>query len=94
MNIEQLRITLGSENWLRAHEGEIKKLLPATWTHAENLAQDKSIVRIAYGLKLLGIDWRTFDEFDSVMRYLEKLGILQRQNGYQVRANPSSIFSH
>lgn len=90
--IDSLRLTLGNESWIRDNEDAIKRLLPDVWTHAENLA-GTGILRIAYGFKVLGIDWRTPDDFGKVMVYLEHLGILLRQNGYQVRANPRSIFA-
>lgn len=86
-----LLTTIGNKEWLRENETAIKKLLPDTWTHGDNLAGE-FILKTAWGFKLLGIDWRTTDEFGKIMLYLEKLGILQRQNGYQVRANPGSIF--
>ena len=83
--------TLGNQQWLRDNEESIKKLLPDTWTHMENMS-GPAILKTAYGFKLLGIDWRSMDEFGRIMVYLEAIGILQRQNGYQVRANPSKVF--
>lgn len=86
-----LLTTIGNKEWLCEHESAIKKLLPDTWTHAENMAGE-FILKTAWGFKLLGIDWRSYDEFGKIVLYLERVGILQRQNGYQVRANPGSIF--
>lgn len=83
-----LRNTIGNEAWMRANEGAIKKLLPDVWTHMDNL----NGLQLGCGLKLLGIPWYSIDEFGRIMLYLEKIGILQRQNGFQVRANPGSIF--
>jgi hypothetical protein len=81
--------TLGNVNWLRVNEAALRALLPETWTHMDNLDG----LKIGFGLKLLGIDWQSEDEFGKVMIFLEKVGILQRQNGYQVRANHLSIFA-
>ena len=82
-----LKETLGNIEWLRANEDAIKKLLPENWTHMENL----NGLKLGYGMKLIGIDWRSEDQFGKVMLFLEKLGMMQRQNGYQVRANPSRV---
>ena len=69
--------TLGNEQWIREHEVEIRKLLPDTWTHINNIHG----LKLGFGLKLLGVDWRSDDEFGKVMVFLERIGILQRQNG-------------
>lgn len=79
--------TLGSEEWLRANEEKVKALLPETWTHFANL----NGLQIGYGLKLLGIDWRSQDEFGRVMLFLEKSRLMLRE-GMSVRRNPQSIF--
>ena len=83
-----LKDTLGNEKWLRENEAKIRDLLPPTWTHMENL----NGLKLGFGLKVIGVDWRSEDEFGRVMLFLEKIGMLQRQNGYQVRANHRSIF--
>ena len=82
-----MKDTLGNIDWLRANEDAVKKLLPENWTHIENL----NGMKLGLGLKLVGIDWRSEDQFGKVMLFLEKIGFMQRQNGYQVRANPSRI---
>ncbi len=82
-----LQDTLGNMEWLRANEDAVKKLLPENWTHIENL----NGMKLGFGLKLVGIDWRSEDQFGKVMLFLEKIGFMQRQNGYQVRANPSRV---
>lgn len=89
---ERLRSTLGSELWLRLHEKELREALPKEWTALKAGDGREVAMKAAWNLKLVGIDWRTTDEFGRIMVFLEKLGILQRQNGYQVRGNPSSIF--
>jgi len=80
--------TLGSLEWLAANEDGLKKLLPETWTLDTNL----NGMKIGFGLKLLGVDWRSVDDFSRVMVFLEKTGLLLRKD-YQVRANPSRVFS-
>lgn len=83
--------TIENEKWLRENEPKIHALLPEIWTLIDNL-NGAPVMKIAFGFKVLGIDWRTMDEFGCIMLFLEKLSILERQNGYQVRANPSSVF--
>lgn len=85
---DAIKGTLGSSEWLRSNEAGLKALLPPTWTHVENI----DALKIGFGLKVLGVDWRSQDEFAKVMVFLERIGILQRQNGYQVRANHLSVF--
>lgn len=81
--------TLGNPQWLRENEDKIKALLPDTWTHMENL----NGLKLGFQLKLVGIDWRSHDEFGKVMVFLERMGFLIRTNGVLVRANPSKIFT-
>lgn len=83
-----LKDTLGNEAWLRENEVKIKSLLPQTLTLATNI----NGLQLGFSLKLLGVDWRSPDEFGKIMVFLEKIGILHRENGYQVMANPRSIF--
>lgn len=78
--------TLGNKTWLKENEAKIKEMLPETWTHMENL----NGLKLGFHLKLIGVDWRSQDEFGRVMLFLEKIGMLQRQNGYHVRANPEA----
>ena len=84
-----LQDTLGNENWLRKNEDAIKKLLPETWTHMHNL----NGLQIGFGLKLLGVDWRSEDEFGRVMLFLERVRLMLR-DGLTVKRNPHSVFKH
>lgn len=79
--------TLGNIKWLVKNEAAIKDMLPKTWTHMNNL----NGLQMGYKMKLIGIDWRSQDEFGQVMVYLEKIGFMLRQNKYQVRANNESL---
>ncbi|MBK6616382.1 hypothetical protein [Ottowia sp.] len=82
-----LQETLGSDQWLRENEEKVKALLPETWTHMGNL----NGLQIGFGLKLLGIDWRSEDEFGRVMQFLEKARFMLR-DGSTVKRNPQSVF--
>jgi hypothetical protein len=79
--------TLGNAAWLRANEQAIKDLFPETWTHIGNLEG----LKIAYRMKVLGIDWRSEDQFAKVMVFLTKTGFLLMQ-GQTVKRNPHSVF--
>lgn len=82
-----LKDTLGNEKWLRENEAKLRALLPETWTLATNL----NGLQLGFRLKLLGVDWRSEDEFGRVMLFLEKIGIMLRKD-FLVRRNPDSIF--
>ncbi len=75
--------TLGNAEWMKAHADDIKALLPETWTHLANL-EGEPMMRVAFRLKLLGIDWRSPDEFGKCMVYFERVGLLKR-DGVLVR---------
>lgn len=80
--------TLGNQEWLATNEAALKALLPETWTLVTNLNGPK----LGWGLKLLGVDWRSEQEFGRVMVFLEKVQLMQRRD-YQVRANPGRVFA-
>jgi hypothetical protein len=83
-----LKSTLGNYDWLTKNEAALKRVLPETWTHIENL----NGLQMGFNLKLIGVDWRNEEELSQVMIFLEKVGLMQRQNGYQVRSNPKQVF--
>lgn len=83
-----LQTTLGNTEWLKNHEDDVKKILPKTWTHVGNL----NTLKLGFQLKLLGIDWRSYDEFGKVMIFLEKIGFMLR-DGYKIRVNNKSVFT-
>lgn len=82
-----LRQTLGNGQWLRENEQAIKDIFPKIWTHGENL----NGTELGHKLRLLGIDWRSEQEFVDVMVYMVKIGMLLRE-GRVLMANPKSIF--
>lgn len=78
------------EQWWKDNLSVIKdKLLPATWTHMANLEG----MKMGFQMKLMGIDWRSSDEFGRVMVFFENIGLMQRNNYMQVRCNPNWEFS-
>ena len=87
-DLNSLKETLGNIDWVRKNEDKLKGLLPDIWTHMHNL----NGLKIGFGLKLLGVDWKSEDEFGTIMLWLEKIGIMVRQNTYQIKASHGSIF--
>jgi len=83
-----IKDTLANKDWWGKNLAGVKDLLPLTWTHMQNL----NGLQIGYKMKLLGIDWRNQDEFGRVMVFFEKIGLMQRQNVYQIRVNPNWEF--
>jgi len=79
--------TLGNREWVRQNEQAIKDLFPDTWTHVMNL----NPVAIGFGLKLIGIDYRTDAEYCKVVQFFEDVGILMR-DGYLVRRSHLPVF--
>lgn len=80
--------TIGNPAWLSQNESRIRNLFPREWlemTQADAL-------QVGYGLKLLGVDWRSPDEFCQVMVKLQNIGIFERRNGFEIRA--SQLMSH
>lgn len=75
--------TLANEGWWKENTAAVKKMLPETWTHIANL----NGLQLGFAMKLIGIDWRNQDEFGRVMVFFEKIGIMERQLGVQIRAN-------
>lgn len=84
MSLEE---TIGNREWVKENEDKIKNILPETWTHIQNL----NGLQLGFQLKLIGIDWRSEEEFGKVFVFLEKMGILLRE-GQTFRRNPHSIF--
>lgn len=80
---DNLRGTIDNRVWLRENEQALKALFPETWTHVENL----NGLELGFGMKLIGIDWRSTAEFSFVLIVLEKLGLTLR-DGLTVRRNP------
>lgn len=82
-----LDTTLGNPEWMKKNEKAIKDMFPETWTHVGNL----NGLQLGFQMKLLGIDWRSEEQFGKVMVYLEKVKIILR-DGLTIRRNPDSIF--
>ena len=75
-----------TEQWFKDNEEKIKDLFPETWTHVGNL----NGLQIGFKLKLLGIDWRTNEEFSRCMTMLTKAGFAI-MNGLLIRRNPNPV---
>jgi hypothetical protein len=82
--------TLGNVAWLAENESAIKETLPEQWTPIVEFGQAGAL-KVGFKLKLLGVDWRSQQEFGKIMVYLEKIGFMQR-DGMMIRRNPASVF--
>lgn len=69
-----LEDTLGNQKWMEENSAKVKELLPETWTHIRNL----NGLQIGFHLKLLGIDWRSENEFGKCMVFFERVGLMKR----------------
>lgn len=69
-----LEDTLGNQEWMEENSAKVKDLLPETWTHIRNL----NVLQIGYNLKLIGIDWRSENEFGKCMVFFERVGLIER----------------
>lgn len=78
--MSSLADTLGNPQWMAENAEAIKKILPEAWTEILKL----NGLQLGYQMKLIGIDWRSQDEFGKVMVYLERVGLMQR-DGLRVR---------
>lgn len=83
--------TLGNLSWLATNEVAMKSCLPDQWTSINEFGQAGAL-KVAWQLKLLGVDWQHENEFGRIMVYLEKIKFLER-NGLMIRRNPRSIFT-
>lgn len=59
---------------LAKHETAIKALFPDTFTHVANI----NMLAVRYQLKLLGFDYRTEQEFATLMALFETKGLILR----------------
>ena len=82
-----LESTIGNESWLKANEFKIKALFPIELTPIDKLDG----VQLGCDLKLLGVDWRSKEEFEMIMVFFEKVGFALRE-GKEIKRNPNSIF--
>lgn len=82
--------TLGQEQWIKDNAIKLTQLFPAEWTAIREI----NGLKIGFNLKLLGIDWKTNEEFSRVMVLLDKIGISQVQNMSHIRANPNFVFNN
>ncbi len=79
-----LASTIGNIQWVKTNIQGLKDLMPPTWAHIENI----SILKIVFGLKILGVDWRSESDLVNIMVWMNKVGIIQF-NGILIRVNPS-----
>lgn len=90
--------TLGNDKWMIKNTEGLKALVPTEWTTMDKIDG----LKIGFAMKLLGIDWRTQEEFAAVMTFLTKIKVIELKNGStdrpinnlaMIRANPAFVFN-
>ena len=81
--------TLFNHTWLKKNENAIKALMPETWTNIQNIDP----IPLCFKLKVLGVDWRSENDFGSIMAFFVKLGFYLRDNGFLFKRNPNTVMS-
>ena len=66
--------TIGNPAWMAENREKLTAMFPETWTHIGNV----NLLSIGFTLKLMGMDWRTNDEFAKYLSILEDIGIIKR----------------
>ena len=66
--------TLGNYEWIKNNHENILNLFPRNW----KLAEDVNFVSIRFQMKLLGIDYRSEDEFLAILVFLERTQFIHR----------------
>ena len=84
LNFQQ---TMMDVDWMKIHEKAIKAALPVQWTPIDEI----NFTAIGFRLKVLGIEWDSLAELNSVLFFLEAIGIIERE-WRKIRGNPISIF--
>jgi hypothetical protein len=87
MSSPSLKETVFDYEWMKIHEQKLKEFFPETWTNVSNI----NGLKIGFGLKLLGVDWRTEEEFGAILLLFEDLGLLLRE-GYTIRRSNHVVF--
>ena len=70
--------------WIEKNKDKLKALFPETFTHMSNL----NPLQIGFGFKLLGLDWRSNEQFGEIMAMLEQQRIILRSEAMLVKRNP------
>lgn len=82
-----MHLTLGNDAWMRANFEKLKALFPVEWTqHTQQTA-----LKLGYQLKLLGVDWRSVEEFGRVIVYLRRVNVIEAKSvgsAFMVRRHP------
>lgn len=89
INSSPYKDNLCSVDWLQSNHDKLMDALPHIWTHVENI----DYVLFGLKLKLLDVEWETRTDLIDILDHLENIGMIIRQNGYQIRANVNNKFN-
>lgn len=79
---------LYSLHWLIENHENLMNLLPATYTHEDNL----DFVQFGFSLSLLGVHFENKEDLEEIILYLESLNLLNRKNEFLIVRNPFNKF--
>ena len=77
---ETWAVNLDNPQWVKDNLWKLRALFPETWTHLANI----KVLPLMFQMKLLGIDFRTDEEFASALASFEALKIIHR-DGHLIR---------
>lgn len=86
---KEFKESLDNVPWNQKYIDAIRELFPETWTHPQNL----NVTKIAFGLKLNGIDWRTDEDFGAFIVLAKKIGLIEIDTINLVRRGRDEIYS-
>ena len=88
MTTGPLATTMYNREWLIAHQAELVKALPATWTHIDNI----DFVDFGLTLCLLDVPWEDRTDLDAILTLLEVVEIVSVRN-VLLKGNPDNPFN-
>lgn len=75
-----LASTLGSREWIEANQEKLRDL----FSRDGEAVTQRYLLMIGFKLKLMGVDWRTYDELVKTLIFLRKAGIAAVSNGGKI----------
>ncbi len=66
-------LCLWKNDWVAENRGNIEELLPSDWQEMDQILA----IQIGYGIKCMGVDWRSNQDFGDVMTRLIDLKIME-----------------
>ncbi len=81
MTTEALISTIANAEWMEKNRNALLQLFPETWTHTANI----NFLAVRYSLKLLGVDFRSEEEFVYCLVKLDQAKVILRDGATLLR---------